>query len=440
VIANVKRRDEDSAEDAVRAIFLSYRRDDSEGEAGRLFDFLTAEFGADKVFMDVTGIEPGRDFRKVVDQNVTSCGVLLALIGKGWIDAKDDGGRRRLDDPLDFVRLETASALKRDIPVIPVLVHGGRMPRLEQLPDDLKDLAYRNAVELTHARWDSDVQVLIKALRHHVDREPDEAGDAKAKPALDTSLSKRELLASKKAQVGSATSPASTQLTKRFWPRTVVAGLITLAIAAVVSLYEYTKIEKDKVRKAPTETPARQAADDEKVAAEREAASSKTTQEVPIAAPPGKSSKATQNAPIAVPSGRPSKPTQEIPNAAPRGKVNPPSIANPDTDQATSNLFVGKWLNQAPVRDGLHWFEIERIGGNVTIHLWAACEPTDCDLGVHKLDVTGTEATYALTVGNENRIGKISLVKPGLLNLAVDRFNPTTQGRLHHDWVFVKSN
>jgi hypothetical protein len=117
----------------MRAVFISYRRDDAEGEAGRLFADLAGKFGADKVFMDVTGVEPGRDFRKVIDQNVASCGVLLAIIGKGWIDAKDDGGRRRLDDPLDFVRLETASALKRDIPVIPVLVHGGLMPRAEQL-------------------------------------------------------------------------------------------------------------------------------------------------------------------------------------------------------------------------------------------------------------------------------------------------------------------
>ena len=86
------------------------------------------------------------------------------MIGKSWIDAKDGSGRRRLDDPMDFVRLETASALKRDIPVIPVLVHGASMPRAEQLPEDLAELAYRNGVEVTHVRWDSDVQVLIKAL------------------------------------------------------------------------------------------------------------------------------------------------------------------------------------------------------------------------------------------------------------------------------------
>ncbi len=119
--------------------------------------------------MDVAGIEPGRDFRRVIDQHVSSCGVLLAIIGKGWADAKDAQGKRRLEDPLDFVRLETVSALKRDIPVVPVLVHGARMPSPEQLPGELADLAYRNGVELTHARWDSDLQVLIKALSPYVD-------------------------------------------------------------------------------------------------------------------------------------------------------------------------------------------------------------------------------------------------------------------------------
>jgi TIR domain len=151
----------------MRAIFISYRRDDTEGEAGRLFSDLTKHFGADRVFMDVTGIEPGRDFRKVIDQHVATCGVLLAMIGPQWVSARNSGGQRRLDDPIDFVRLETASALKRDIPVIPVLVHEAKMPRVDEVPDDLKDLCYRSAVELTHARWDSDVQLLIKALGLH---------------------------------------------------------------------------------------------------------------------------------------------------------------------------------------------------------------------------------------------------------------------------------
>jgi len=156
---------------------VSYRRDDAEGEAGRLFDDLVAVFGENSVFMDVAAIEVGRDFRKVIDQSVASCGVLLAIMGKHWMEAKDETGQRRLDNPLDFVRLETASALKRDIPVIPVLVQGARMPRAEQLPEDLKELVFRNGVELTGARWRSDVQLLIKALRPHVQRKGAPTGD-----------------------------------------------------------------------------------------------------------------------------------------------------------------------------------------------------------------------------------------------------------------------
>lgn len=156
----------------MRAIFISYRREDTEGHAGRLFEDLCDRFGKEAVFMDVAGIEPGRDFRRAIEQQVASCGVLLAVIGKDWLTVTDAQGRRRLDDPYDFVRLETANALKRDIPVIPVLVHQSVMPQAEQLPDDLKDLAFRNSVELTHARWSSDVQLLIKALLPYVDAAP----------------------------------------------------------------------------------------------------------------------------------------------------------------------------------------------------------------------------------------------------------------------------
>jgi hypothetical protein len=165
----------------MRAIFISYRRDDSEGQAGRLYDDLSRRFGDSSVFMDVAAIEPGLDFRKVIDHNVASCGVLLAVIGPGWLDAKDETGQRRLDNPTDFVRLETASALKRDIPVVPVLVHGARMPKAEQLPADLGELAYRNGLELTHARWDSDVEVLVKALQRHVKDEAAEAAQGSSK-------------------------------------------------------------------------------------------------------------------------------------------------------------------------------------------------------------------------------------------------------------------
>jgi len=156
-----------------RAIFISYRRDDTEGEAGRLYDDLVRAYGDDSVFMDVAGIEPGLDFRKAIDANVSGCGVLLAVIGPTWATITGSDGTRRLDNPSDYVRLEIATALARSVPVIPVLVHAAHMPPLDQLPEDLKDLRYRNSVELTHARWNSDVALLIGALKSYVNVKQD---------------------------------------------------------------------------------------------------------------------------------------------------------------------------------------------------------------------------------------------------------------------------
>ncbi len=150
------------------AIFISYRREDTEGHAGRLFDDLQERFGKGSVFIDVTSIALGTDFREAIDTSVSTCSVLLAMIGNRWLEVKNDAGVRRIDDPADFVRLETASALKRKIPVVPVLVHGARMPTADALPPGLQALAFRNGMELTHARWDSDVAVLMDALQKYM--------------------------------------------------------------------------------------------------------------------------------------------------------------------------------------------------------------------------------------------------------------------------------
>ena len=99
-------------------IFISYRRDDSAGHAGRVHDRLEREFGRDLLFMDVDAIPLGFNFVKVLEDQVTKCDVLLAIIGPGWLDARDDDGNRRLDNPHDYIRIEIAAALKRDIPVI----------------------------------------------------------------------------------------------------------------------------------------------------------------------------------------------------------------------------------------------------------------------------------------------------------------------------------
>ena len=145
-------------------IFISYRREDSQHAAGRLVDRLERSFGRDQVFMDVDAIEPGLDFVDVLDQKLANCDVLLALIGRGWLEARDQSGRRRLDDPSDFVRLEIEAALRRNIRVIPVLLDGGSFPKEESLPDSLKPLVRRQAVRLTHERFASDTEGLVQSL------------------------------------------------------------------------------------------------------------------------------------------------------------------------------------------------------------------------------------------------------------------------------------
>ena len=145
-------------------IFISYRRGDSEGQARALSLELANYVGPDSVFMDVDSVALGRDFRLSLQESLKSCDAVLALIGPNWLDSADAAGRRRLDDPDDFVRQEIATALRRNIPVTPILLQGASMPAAERLPDDLKDLAFRNGFELSHLRWHSDVHEMAKRL------------------------------------------------------------------------------------------------------------------------------------------------------------------------------------------------------------------------------------------------------------------------------------
>ena len=145
-------------------IFINYRRGDDPGHTGRLFDRLQDAFEPDQLFLDVDSIAPGLDFVRVLEEQVSKCDVLLVVIGKGWIDARDSAGDRRLDHPEDFVRIEVEAGLRLGKRVIPVLVNDAEMPGAEQLPETLKPLARRNAVRLTHDQFKGDTQGLIKAL------------------------------------------------------------------------------------------------------------------------------------------------------------------------------------------------------------------------------------------------------------------------------------
>ena len=144
--------------------FLSYRRDDSSGYAGRLHDALADQFGRERVFMDIDTIPAGVDFGERIAVAVERSDALLVLIGPRWLTASREAGTRRLDDPADYVRLEIEAALRRDALVIPILVQGARMPRSSDLPASLAALGNRNAHELSDSRWAGDVEKLLRTL------------------------------------------------------------------------------------------------------------------------------------------------------------------------------------------------------------------------------------------------------------------------------------
>jgi len=149
---------------AAGRIFLSYRREETAYPAGWLYDRLADRYGDGQVFKDVDSIQLGDDFVEVITAAVGSCDVLLALIGEEWLSITDALGRRRLDDPDDFVRLEIEAALTRNVRVIPILVDGARMPRADELPDSLARLVRRQALELSPNRFDFDTSRLLKVL------------------------------------------------------------------------------------------------------------------------------------------------------------------------------------------------------------------------------------------------------------------------------------
>jgi hypothetical protein len=148
-----------------RTLFISYRRDDSSGWAGRLEADLRSRLGTDvQVFMDVDAIPAGEDFARAIDDAVSRSDALVALIGPGWVTAQDAHGRRRLDNPNDLVRIEIETALRRGIRVIPTLVGGASLPSPDVLPETLRDLPKRQAVRLDHETWSLGLNRLVRAL------------------------------------------------------------------------------------------------------------------------------------------------------------------------------------------------------------------------------------------------------------------------------------
>lgn len=150
-------------------IFISYRREDSSYIAGRLHDRLADRFGTDQIFRDVDTMRPGVDFVQKIDEAVGSCDAFIVIIGAQWLGAADADGRRRLDNPRDWVRIEIAAALRRGILLVPVLVENAQMPVEAELPTSLRRLTRHHAMDLSDRRWDYEVDQLVAVLRDVVD-------------------------------------------------------------------------------------------------------------------------------------------------------------------------------------------------------------------------------------------------------------------------------
>ena len=144
-------------------ISISYRRKDSDAITGRIFDRLVAHYGADAVFRDIDNIPPGYDFRKYISSALESTDILLAIVGPQWTGKTE--GRTRIHEATDLVRIEIEAALRKDIPVVPLLVGNATMPDPSELPDGLKDFAFRNAVKVDALEdFDDHVKRLIRNL------------------------------------------------------------------------------------------------------------------------------------------------------------------------------------------------------------------------------------------------------------------------------------
>jgi hypothetical protein len=145
-------------------VFVSYRRRLNPGEAGRIADRLIATFGEKNVFIDVHSIPLGQNFATYISDRVDECDAFLAIIGRGWLNAKDKNGNRRLENPNDFVRLEIAAGLRRKIRLIPVLIENTPMPKADRLPEDIRELSRHQKLSVRHESFDRDVESLIRDL------------------------------------------------------------------------------------------------------------------------------------------------------------------------------------------------------------------------------------------------------------------------------------
>jgi hypothetical protein len=160
------------------AVFLSYRREDTQWAAARISDRLVQRYGRENVFRDLDAIPPGAKFRDFIARRISESDIFILLIGQAWASVTDDTGRRRLEQPRDPVRLEVEIALRAGIQIIPVRVEGARMPTEQDLIPSIVDILEFNATEVSDYRWEHDITKLFEAIDNVTGSDPDRGRDA----------------------------------------------------------------------------------------------------------------------------------------------------------------------------------------------------------------------------------------------------------------------
>lgn len=153
-------------------IFINYRKDDSSWNALALYNELLKYFPKESIFKDFNTIRPGDDFVESIQKALSNCNVLLVVMSKNWLEVKDKHGNRRISDPDDLVRIEIATAIERNIQVIPVLFDNIPMPTGTELPDNLRSLPRRQFVEIETTRFEADVKKLAEAIKELMPDQP----------------------------------------------------------------------------------------------------------------------------------------------------------------------------------------------------------------------------------------------------------------------------
>jgi hypothetical protein len=210
-----------------KGIFVSYRRADASGHAGRLYDRLTLHFQDERVFMDVDSLAPGVDYAEVIESAIRACDIFVLVIGPRW-DLEDAAGRR-LEQANDFMRFEISTAIDREMPIIPVLVDGAAMPSVTRLPRPLRKLARLQALPLSNHRWQADAERLINAIegRRHTGALPTVSpvtspGPPSAQPAA--------------SEADEVVPPSSTRSRRTGAPTPLLRMMAIAAIACVVAI------------------------------------------------------------------------------------------------------------------------------------------------------------------------------------------------------------